>query len=239
VTRDKLPTTTVIVPCYNVTAYLAEAIESILQQDHQADEIIVVDDGSVDSSAALVAEQFGSRVRYEFQPHQGIGAAYNRGVRLARARCIAFLDADDLWPPASLGARLARLAAAPEVDCVYGLVEHFISPEIDNATRATLYCPAGTQPARLTQAMLVRRSVFDRIGFFDVSFKLSETVDWVARFQEHRLLAVAVDEVVLKRRIHGANATIKEKDRLSDYVKVLKASLDRRRNRQTGSHSTE
>lgn len=230
---DEPPSTSVIVPCYNFTAYLAEAIESILRQDHQADEIIVVDDGSVDSSAALIVEQFGSRVRYEYQPHQGIGAAYNRGVRLARARCIAFLDSDDLWPPASLGARLARLAAAPELDCVYGLVENFISPEIDTATRATLYCPAGAQPARLTQAMLVRRSVFDRIGFFDPSLKLGETVDWVARFEESGLLAAAVDLVVVRRRIHGANTTIKQRDRLSDYVKVLKASIDRRRNRRS------
>jgi glycosyltransferase involved in cell wall biosynthesis len=232
--RDELPSTSVIVPCYNAAAYLTDAIESILDQDLQADEIIVIDDGSNDASAALVIGRFGSRIRYHYQPHQGIGAARNRGIRLAQAHCIAFLDADDLWPPASLGVRLARLAASPDIDCVYGLAEQFISSEIDPATLATLHCPAGAQPARIAGAMLVRRNVFDQIGFFDVSLKLGETMDWVARFEEHRLLAVAVDEVVLKRRIHGMNTVIKEKHRRSDYLKILRASIDRRRKPENG-----
>ena len=236
---DELPSTSVVVPCYNAGAYVSDAIESILRQDHQANEIIVIDDGSVDGSAALVTEHFGSRVRYQFQPHQGMSAARNQGIRLARASCVAFLDADDLWPPASLRARLTRLAASPEIDCVYGLAEQFISPEIDPATRATLHCPVGAQPVRLAGAMLIRRSVFDRIGVFDVSLKLGETMDWVARFEEHGLAAAVVDGIVLKRRIHGMNTVIKEKDRRSDYLKVLKASLDRRRKQQTGSRSME
>jgi glycosyltransferase involved in cell wall biosynthesis len=221
--------TSVIVPCYNASAYLAHAVQSILNQDHRPDEIIVIDDGSVDAAAADVARRLGSCIRYQYQPHQGISAARNHGIGLARADCVAFLDADDLWPPASLGARLARLAASPKIDCVYGLTEPFISPEIDPAIRGTLYCPAGAHVARLAGALLVRRDVFDEIGFFDVSLTLGETMDWVARFEEHGLLAAAVDEVVLKRRIHGMNTVIKEKDRRSDYLKILKASLDRRR----------
>jgi glycosyltransferase involved in cell wall biosynthesis len=239
VASDDLPTTSVIVPCYNAAAYLADAIESILLQDRQADEIIVVDDGSIDGSAALVTGRFGSRVRYQYQPHRGIGAARNHGIRLAAGHCIAFLDADDLWPPASLRARLTRLAASPEIDCVYGLAEQFISPEIDPATRAKLHCPVGAQPVRLAGAMLIRRSVFDRIGVFDVSLKLGETMDWVARFEEHGLVARAVEEVVLKRRIHATNTMIREKHSQSDYLKILKASLDRRRSQQNGSRATE
>jgi glycosyltransferase involved in cell wall biosynthesis len=232
---DDPPSVSVIVPCYNVATYLADAIESVLDQEHQADEIIVVDDGSVDASAALVTARFGSRVRYQYQPHQGIGAARNRGIRLARAHCIAFLDADDLWPPASLGARLEFLAAAAGVDCVYGLAEQFISCDLDSAARAALHCQTGARPARLAGAMLIRRSVFDRIGVFDISLKVGETMDWLARFEESKLVAAAVDLVVLKRRIHGKNTVIKEKHRQSDYLKVLKASLDRRRAQQHGS----
>jgi glycosyltransferase involved in cell wall biosynthesis len=226
--------TSVIVLCYNAAAYLAHAIGSILDQDHHPDEIIVIDDGSVDAGPADIVSRFGSRIRYHYQPHQGIAAARNRGVRLARAHCIAFLDADDLWPPLSLRVRLARLAASPKIDCVYGLVEQFISSEIDAAIRATLHCPVGAQPARLAGAMVVRKSAFDRIGVFDASLTLGETIDWVARFEEHGLLAVAVDEVVLRRRIHGMNTVIKERHRQSDYLKILKASIDRRRKRQNG-----
>ena len=189
----------------------------------------MIDDGSVDGTAALVAKRFGSRLRYQLQPHQGTSAARNQGIRLARAHCIAFLDADDLWPPASLGARLARLGASPEIDCVYGLTEHFISPEIDPAIRATMHCPIGAQPVRFSGAMLIRKSVFDRIGVFDISLKLGETIDLVARFEESGLMTAAVDLVVLKRRIHGMNTVIKEKHQRFDYLKALKASLDRRR----------
>jgi glycosyltransferase involved in cell wall biosynthesis len=224
VARDGLPSTSVIVPCYNAAAYLADAIESILDQKHQADEIILVDDGSVDASAAVVTARFGSHVRYEYQPNQGIGSAPNHGIRMARADCVGFLDADDLWPPASLGARLACLAAAPKIDCVYGVSEQFISSDVHPATRTTLHCQPGAQPARLAGAMLVRRDVFNRIGFFDVSLELGETMDWFARFAESGLVAGAVDQLVLKRRIHSANTMIKQKHRQS-YLKGLKRRL--------------
>jgi hypothetical protein len=131
---------------------------------------------------------------------------------------------------------LARLAGCPEIDCVYGPTEQFISSEIDPAIRATRHCPAGAQLVRFAGAMLVRKNVFDQIGFFEVSVKVGETMDWVARFEEHGLLVAAVDEVVLKRRIHTTNTVIKEKHRRSDYLKILKTSIDRRRERQN-SHS--
>jgi glycosyltransferase involved in cell wall biosynthesis len=237
--RDEPQRTSVIVPCYNAAAYLADAIDSILRQNRPPNEIIVVDDGSVDASAAIVGGRFGSRVRYHLQPHQGISAARNSGVRLAEGNCIAFLDADDLWPPRSLGGRLARLEAAAEIDCVYGRTEQFISPEIDPARRATLHCPPGAHAGRVAGAMLVRRSVFDRIGYFDPGLKVGETMDWVARFDERGLVIAMIDDVVLRRRIHTTNTVIRERHRQTDYLKILKASLDRRRKQEDASGATE
>jgi len=239
VAPDELPRTSVIVPCYNTAVYVADAIDSILGQHPIPDEVIVVDDGSVDASAAIVCGRFGSRVRHHRQPHQGIGSARNTGVRLAHGNCIAFLDADDLWPPDSLGARLERLEASAEIDCVYGRTEQFISPEIDPATRATLHCPPGTWAGRVAGAMLIRRDVFDRIGYFDPSLKLGETMDWVARFEERSLVAATIDDVVLRRRIHATNTGITERHRQGDYLKILKASLDRRRKQEALSGATE
>jgi glycosyltransferase involved in cell wall biosynthesis len=88
----------VVIPCHNAAPYLREAVESVLAQTFPALEIIVVDDGSTDGSAA-VAESFGSRVRVHRQEKQGAPVARNRGVELARGELIQFLDADDiLWP---------------------------------------------------------------------------------------------------------------------------------------------
>lgn len=230
--------TSVIVPCYNTAAYLPEAIESILLQDHAADEILVVDDGSEDATAA-VAARFGARIRYHVQPHQGIGAARNAGIRMARGNCIAFLDADDVWPTVSLGCRIDRLASAPELDCVYGQTEQFISPDIDPAVRGGIHCPPGTHAARVAGAMVIRRSVFDRIGLFDTTLAIGETMDWVARFDERGLVAAAIDRVVLRRRIHATNTVIRERHRQGDYLKILKASLDRRRKREGAPGATE
>lgn len=86
----------VVIPCYNGAPFLRETIESALAQTVPPLEVIVVDDGSTDDSAAL-AESFGEPVRVIRQPNQGESVARNRGIDEARGEWIAFLDADDLW----------------------------------------------------------------------------------------------------------------------------------------------
>jgi glycosyltransferase involved in cell wall biosynthesis len=223
----------VIVPCYNAAAYLAAALDSILAQDHPPSEVIVVDDGSTDSSLA-VATRYGSAICRKSQDHRGIGASRNRGIALAQGNTIAFLDADDLWPKWSLGRRMERLAADPGLAGVYGRVEAFISPEIPAEARALIHCPAGATAARLAGAMLIRRCVFDRIGAFDSTCVVGETMDWVTRLEEANVAMAPIDDIVLQRRIHETNTVTREKARQSDYLHVLKAALDRRRRAGAG-----
>jgi len=109
----------VIVPNYNNAATLARAIESILGQDHPAHEIIVIDDGSKDESAAVVA-RFGTRVRYIFQENAGVSAARNHGARVATGNWLAFLDADDIYLPGRLSTHAAWLARDPGLDFLFG-----------------------------------------------------------------------------------------------------------------------
>ena len=92
------PTFSVIIPVYNGAETVGRAIESVLAQTYPAHEVIVVDDGSIDVTAKVV-EQFGSRVRYIYQPNAGVAAARNVGVKHATGEWLAFLDADDWYYP--------------------------------------------------------------------------------------------------------------------------------------------
>lgn len=191
--------------------FLADAIASVRSQTNPAEELVVIDDGSTDRSAAI-AESLGARcIR---QHHAGIGAARNRGVTESRGDVIAFLDADDLWP----AHKLERQAAALDgVDMVFGQVEQF-------GDRSS-----PPQVAALPGSALIRTSAFERVGPFETKWRVGEFVSWCARARELGLSSRTVDTLVLRRRIHGANQGIRHKDASKDYARILKAALDRRR----------
>ena len=94
----KLALISCIVPVFNGERYLGEALESILKQSYQSLQIIVVDDGSTDGTAALV-DHYEGQVRFLRQPNAGTAVARNSGLNAAEGEFVAFLDADDLWHP--------------------------------------------------------------------------------------------------------------------------------------------
>ena len=96
----------VVIPCYNGAAYVREALDSVLAQTQPVLEVLVIDDGSTDDSAAI-AEAYGAPVRVIRQANQGESVARNRGLDEAKGEWVAFLDADDLWKPEKLAAQLA------------------------------------------------------------------------------------------------------------------------------------
>lgn len=218
----------VIIPCYNTARYLSEALTSACRQAPSPFEVIVVDDGSTDGSAAI-AESFGAPVRCERLTHQGIGATRNHGLACATGDVIAFLDADDVWTADSISSRAALLEADPDLGGVAGRTEQFISPELPDDVRQRLVCPPETSAARVAGALLVRKRVFDLVGGFDPSLKLGETIDWIARADAANVTMRMVDTVVLRRRIHDSNTGVNMAHQRSDYLRVLKASLDRKR----------
>ena len=216
----------VIVPCYNGEAFLAECLDSIFGQDRPPEEVVLVDDGSTDGSAEI-ARRYESRLRYHLQPRQGAGAARNAGVRLAAGNCIAFLDADDIWPSDSLRCRLAVFERDPSVAAVSGLVEHFRS--VGAASPASARPLPPVQPGRLLSGMLVRRWLFDRIGGFDTSGRLGDQFSWVASLGDSGLPTVMLDQIVFRRRVHANNMGSQMHDRRADYLHVLTSLIDRRR----------
>ncbi len=102
------PLVSVVIPVFNGTNYLAEAIESVLEQTYPAIEIIVVDDGSTDGTWDLI-QSFGDRVRGIRKPNGGVASAMNRGIREAAGRHIAWLSHDDLFLPEKLARQVRFL----------------------------------------------------------------------------------------------------------------------------------
>jgi glycosyltransferase involved in cell wall biosynthesis len=219
---------TVMITVFNGAAYLGEAIESVLGQTYPEIELVVLDDGSTDASGD-VARSYGSALRYERQENAGMGAARNGALALARGRYLSFLDSDDRFRPDKIERQLAVLDADPAVDMVFGHMTEFVSPELDAASAALLRKPVHDQPWRTPNLMLIRREAFDRVGPFSTTLRVGIGVDWYARALEHGLQEAVPRHIVLERRLHAQNNGIRQRDARSQYLHVLKASLDRKR----------
>ncbi len=221
------PTISVVIPVYNAERYLVEAVHSVLAQTLPVAEIILVDDGSTDGSAA-VAQQFAAPTRYLTQDHAGAGAARNRGAQSAQGDLIAFLDADDRWTPDKL-ARQTQAWAERQADMIFGAVQQFHSPELDAQTRKRIRLDSTPTQAHLVGTLLMERASFLTVGPFAEHLRTGEFIDWYLRATHQGLSALILPEVMLFRRLHSANSGIVNRAARSDYAQVIKAALDRRR----------
>jgi glycosyltransferase involved in cell wall biosynthesis len=222
------PRVSVVIAVHNGERYLEGAIESVLRQRPQPAEVIVVDDGSSDSTLTI-ARHFDAPVRCLPRVHCGANAARNAGVATSRGNYVALLDADDVWTSRALSCELAAFAADPGVDVVFGHVRQFISPDVDEEQARRLICPPGLEPGYLLGASLIKRAAFERVGPLREDVRNGEFIDWMARARELGLREVLLDDHVLWRRLHGANHGLQHPDTRQDYARVLKSALDRRR----------
>jgi len=214
----------VVIPCYNARAHLSAAIGSIAAQTVCPAEIIVVDDGSTDGSAAEVERLIAQKplpIRLFRQANAGVSAARNAGTWHARGDVVAFLDADDRWPADSLETRLAAMLQT-NAELVFGHVR-IVRERIDGSAQIDRQLPG-----RLAGSLLVRRSLFDRIGGFDEQLRTAETIDWIARVNEAGARVAQVDQVVLERVVHGGNMMLTEGGHAADRFAVLRAAANRR-----------
>jgi glycosyltransferase involved in cell wall biosynthesis len=219
----------VIVPVYNGVDYVGDAIRSLLEQTRPASEIIVVDDGSSDSTASVV-KSFGNRVRLIIQKNQGAAVARNTGISAASQPYIAWLDHDDLATPRRFEVQLAAFEATPAPDVVFGAMTQFISAELSVEAAAALRCDERPQPSPLPSCFMAPRVVFDRIGMLPCDSE-AEFVAWYMRAIEEGLRIAFVPDVIAHRRIHGANQSFRNDGVRRAYLRIVKASLDRRRRR--------
>jgi glycosyltransferase involved in cell wall biosynthesis len=126
------PLISVIVPCYNYGLYIRDAVESIISQRYENWEMLVIDDGSKDNTAAIAQEyaRQDARIKYHYQANQGLSAARNTGLSLARGEYIQLLDADDYLAPNKLALHAEVLRKHPEVALVFGDTYNFQHAEV-------------------------------------------------------------------------------------------------------------
>ena len=218
----------VIIPVHNGERYLGAAIESALKQTARPAEILVVDDGSTDRGAAIAAS-YGAMVRCLRQENQGQAAARNLGVGEAKGDLLAFLDADDLWLVDHLYLQQAVLAADPDLEGVTGWVENFISPELSEAERRPLLRAAGQSGERHLGALLIRRSAFLRIGWFDPHWRFGDALEWWERARRLNFRCGSISELVLQRRLHAGNLTRNTVEYRREMMLILQQRLAGRR----------
>ncbi|HEX7025491.1 MAG TPA: glycosyltransferase [Gemmatimonadales bacterium] len=221
------PFVSVVIPVFNAERHLASTLDSVLRQGHDRLEIIVVDDGSTDGSAAIAA-RCGGPVRCLFQPNRGPPAARNAGFRMARGELIAFLDADDLWSEDRLAVQLGLLARHPDADLVAGRFQWVRDEALPGEAPRLTPRAAPRHPLSLGTALL-RRRLFTTVGELDESLRLNDDVDWYLRARELGVAMLLHEEVVLWYRRHERNITNDQERGREFYLTALKKSLDRRR----------
>lgn len=228
------PSISCIVPAYNSSRYLAEALDSILAQTLPVSEIIVIDDGSTDTTPDI-ARGYGERVTYVRQQNAGPANARNRGLSLAKGDFFSFLDADDLWRKDKLELQMRALDANPAAGMCVSHVQNFWIEELA-AERDRLRDHPFAKPVvgYVCQCLLARRSVFDTVGGFNEAFRLSEDTDWYLRAERAGIVKEVVTETLVYRRIHGLNLSYemwKSAKARTDLLDNVIGHLKHRRNR--------
>jgi len=229
-TPDPHPVVSVIIPVFNGEPYLADAIDSVLAQTYRHLEIIVVDDGSTDGSTGIARRY--CQVQCIHQTHAGLGEALNNGVRNATGSYIASLDADDLWAREKTALQMEALAKNPSLDIAFGHVMPFHSPELDAPLLLKNTEEPKAVPGYCRGAMLTRRESLQRVGRFATAWKIGDFIDWYFRACELGLRSMMLSQIVLRRRLHSGNMGIRERASRNDYVRIVKAALDRRREKK-------
>ncbi|MGK7876190.1 MAG: glycosyltransferase family 2 protein [Xenococcaceae cyanobacterium] len=212
------PKVSVIIPTYNRSHFIKDAVDSVLAQTYQDFELIVVDDGSTDGTQEVLAD-YRERLKYIYQENQGRSVARNLGAKNAKGKYIAFLDSDDMWTPMKLERQLQVLETNPKIALV-----HCFTSGIDNKGR---HCQELTECHKIhyqrtsqrgysfeaialeciifTSCIAVKRDIFLDLGGFDSSFDYLEDWDFYLRLAFNHKIAV-VPEALSLYRYHASQS---------------------------------
>jgi glycosyltransferase involved in cell wall biosynthesis len=217
----------IIIPNFNHARFVGDAITSVLQQDYEDVEIIVVDDGSTDDSGDVIA-RFGNEVTYIHQENAGLSAARNTGIRASKGDFIGVLDADDMYEPTFIRALVNVLNANMDADgvyCGYQFVdqENNLLPQIENRPVQSdeLYKMLLDGNFFVPESVFLRRYVYDDVGLFDEALRACEDWDvWLRVTKKFRVFHVS--EVLTRHRILAGSMSTNPLRMLTARLAVLK-----------------
>jgi len=221
----------VIIPTYNRSGFVKEAVNSVLAQKNVSVEVIVVDDGSTDATAEVL-ESFGASIRRVYQPRAGVSAARNRGIRMAESEWLAFLDSDDLWLPRKLERQLDFLARHPDLK-VCQTEEIWIRDRKRLNPRKYHEKPEGhCFPLLLERclvspsAVIIHRDLFEEVGLFDETLPACEDFDLWLRIGCRHPIGLLRWPLIIKRGGHpdqlSASIPSLDRYRIQALAKLLR-----------------
>ncbi len=214
-----MPKISVIIPAYNCGRYVSETVESVLAQTYQDYELIIVDDGSTDNTKDVLAkyvDAYPNKVRYIFQQNAGEGGARNRGIKESMGDYVAFLDSDDIWLPIKLEKQMALVDSLIDKDVViFGDQYHFdnngevLAESMFNILKprnGLVYEHLLYENFITTQTVMVKKSLFDKVGYFKEGMKYCADFDmWLRLAKDYKFYYVA--DVIAGYRIHSTQVS--------------------------------
>jgi len=249
-----MPEVSVIMPVYNGEKFLAQAIESVLNQNYQDLELVCVNDGSTDRSQEIIDSFFDPRLKSIVQENAGLPAARNIGIKASSGSFIAFLDCDDIYLPFSVEKRVSYLSVSPERVFVH--TDFIPIDESGNQIADSLKQWRGIDPisgmcfkslflhgtAILPSSVMMKKEIFDRVGLFDGSFLRAQDYDLWLRIAYHyplfllneccvkyRVHSQSLSNLSLLGDLHSARALLKAAANYSDIEKLIGALEMRKR----------
>ncbi len=224
-----MPRVSVIIPTYNRCKILQEALQSVFAQTFRHYEVIVVDDGSTDDTAARMA-RLDDRVHYMYQPNAGQARARNRGIRAARGELIAFLDSDDAWEPELLEIEVDVLDRLSEVALVSSRFttsgkESEDFPRTPEVFWGDFFLKLFQGNFINTSAALIRRSCLEAIGGFNEDYRCFEDYDLFLRIAKRHHVAY-VSRCLVRCGRQGDNVSKSSRQRREVILEILSTHYD-------------
>ena len=213
----------VIMPVKNGEKYIKEALDNIKKQNMNV-EIIVVDDGSTDNTSKI-AENYGCKI-IKNEQSKGQVAAKNQGIKVANGKYIMFHDHDDIMRDNILKILYDELDKNADIYAVEAKVKDFYTPEMSEEEKKLTPIKDEEYWGLFTGAILMRKSIFDTIGYFTEDINSGEIIDWQMRMDKNNLKIKKLDIISTDRRLHSSNfgKTPKQKE-FQDYAAVRRAKL--------------
>ncbi len=226
----------IITIAYNSGHSIADAIQSVLNQDYADIEYIIVDGKSKDNTVEVV-KSFGSRIsKFVSEPDKGIYDALNKGIRMATGDVIGFMHSDDLFANNQIISKVAAVFLEKDVDSVYGDLQYVFKNDTNRVLR---YWKSGKFSIRRLKmgwmpphpTFYVKKKVYDQYGLFNTDFRIAADYDTMLRFLgKYRISTAYLPEVMVKMRVGGASNRS-----LKNIIKKTKEDMQAIRDNQFGS----